>query len=276
MVAENQREVFVPVIRAGHQSGIASVYYKTIANSAIAQQDYLPTQGSLTWNESDNDLIGIVIPILDDNQPEREEHFIIQLVNPSENVQLGQLAQIEIQDDDNNLPPSLILPNLSRGMILNQNQTLRKIELNCQTFSCLPITAFRGGSSINRLSYYNPLQLSQYQPVTVKGEIDVEAEAEHVGQLADLLIMVAWQPHDLNEPVCYWMQDQQGQFISWDLSLTHLVAVEEQVRLTPTPKINFYTGTLNTGKIQLFFGYRLADGVIIFNGEPAIELMVTK
>jgi hypothetical protein len=275
-VVENQRGVLIPVIRTGHHLGTASVYYETQANSAIALQDYSPIQGRLTWTESDNDLMNLVIPILDDDQVEPEESFTLRLFNPSDNVQLGQLTQvaIEIRDDDND-PPPVVLPNLGRGMVLiNEDQTMRKINLDCQIFPCSPTTAFRGGSSINGLSYHNPLPLNPYQAVTIQGEIDVEVE--HVGQPADLLIVVVWQPFDLNDPALYWMRDQQGQLLNWDLNLAHLVAAEESVPLAYTQKVNFYTGTLNPGQLQLFFGYRLATGVIIFNGEQAIELTVSE
>jgi hypothetical protein len=56
----------------------------------------------------------------------------------------------------------------------------------------------------------------------------------------------------------------------------HLVAAQKAVTLMPTQEINLYTSLLASGQIQLFFGYQLPNGVIVFNGEQAIELVVGK
>ncbi len=276
IIAEHQGEILIPVMRTGSHSGTHSVYYETVDDSATAPQDYLPVQGRLTWNEGDNDLASIVISLQEDKQVEAEERFILQLFNPSEDIELGKLAQLEIRirDNDSYSPSThFILPNLGRGMVLvNQNQSVRKIRLNCQTLPCSPTVAFRGGSSVNGLSYHNPFLLHPNQNMIIQGEIDVEAE--HVGQLADLLIVAAWQPLDVNGSVSYVMQGKYGQIMSWDLNLAHLVAAQEQIRLASTQEINLYTGWLSLGQIQLFFGYRLADGLIVFNGEQAIQLVI--
>ena len=70
------------------------------------------------------------------------------------------------------------------------------------------------------------------------------------------------------------MQASQGQILPWDLNLEHLVAAQSAVTLAPTQEINLYTGLLERGQIRLFFGYQLSDGVIVFNGEQAVELVV--
>jgi len=72
------------------------------------------------------------------------------------------------------------------------------------------------------------------------------------------------------------MQDNQGQILPWDLNLAHLVAAQKAVTLTPTQEIYLYTGFLESGQIRLFFGYQLPDGVIVFNGEQAVELVVAE
>jgi uncharacterized repeat protein (TIGR01451 family) len=272
-VSEQQGEVLIPVVRTGSHLGTISVDYETRDHSAIAPQDYSFTQGRLTWEADDNNFQSILIPIKADNQAEADEHFIIQLLNPSENVQLGNLAQLKIRIQDNDLPsPDLMLPSLGRGMALTPQQTLRQIRLDCQTLSCSPKTAFRGGSSINGLSYHESLQLHPYQEVILQGEIDVEAQ--YVGQVADLLVVAVWQPLAVMEPPLYFMQTRHGQLMDWDLNLAHLVAAQEQIRLAPTQKVSIYRDTLTSGRMQWFFGYRLADGVIVFNGEQAIEVVV--
>ncbi|EDN67848.1 hypothetical protein BGP_6025 [Beggiatoa sp. PS] len=44
--------------------------------------------------------------------------------------------------------------------------------------------------------------------------------------------------------------------------------------MTPTQTLNIYQGPISYGYLQVFFGYRLEDGAIVFNGEQAIEIVV--
>ena len=111
-------------------------------------------------------------------------------------MQLGNLSQVEIriQDDSEMLPPPLLLPNLGRGMAIVNDPTISwqtRFD-NCQAFPCPLKAAFRGGSSLNGLSYHRQLTLYPYQYVNIRGEIDVAAE--HVGQVAELLVVAAWKP----------------------------------------------------------------------------------
>jgi 6-phosphogluconolactonase (cycloisomerase 2 family) len=276
-VAEQDHEVLIPVIRTGTQ-GEASVKYETIAGSATADEDYLSSQGRLVWQDGEEGIRGLIIPIVPNRQPEPEEHFTLRLFNPSEGVQLGQLSQVEIRIEGSSKSPDLplkpLLPNLGRGMaVINDPLMPWQIHFhNCQTLPCPLKVAFRGGSSLNGLSYYSQLTLHPYQYVNIRGEIDVAAE--HVGQSAKLLLVVAWQPLDSLDPEYYFMQDRYGQILPWNLNLAHLVAAQEAVTLTPSQEVSIYTGFLERGQIRLFFGYQLPDGVIVYNGEQAVELVV--
>ncbi|NJO17067.1 MAG: hypothetical protein HC877_15400 [Thioploca sp.] len=274
IIKESQGEILIPVIRTGTQ-GLATVDYETMAGSATADEDYLSRQGRLVWQDGEEGIVALTIPIVVDSQPEPDESFTLRLFNPSEGVQLGNLSPVEIriQDDSDILPPRLLLPNLGRGMAITNDPTTQwQTRYNCQTLPCPLPAAFRGGSSLNGLSYYQQLTLDPYQYVNIHGEIDVAAE--HVGQKAELLAVAAWQPLDSNEPARYFMQDDQGQILPWDLNLAHLVAAQTAVTLKPTQEMNLYTGLLARGQIHLFFGYQLSEGVIVFNGEQAVELVV--
>jgi hypothetical protein len=274
-VKEQDHEILISILRTGAQ-GEATVDYETFDGSATANEDYLPRQGRLVWADGEEGLVSTTIPILADHRNEMEEHFTLRLFNPSEGVQLGKLSQVEIRIQDQGGSPNdsspIMLPHLGRGMVLVDNNSTLKKNLPCQTLPCPVKAAFYGGSSVNGLSYRNPLTLHPYQYVTLQGEIDVVAE--HAGQLADLLIVATWQPLHSNEPPIYLMLDNQGQILPWNLNLASLVAAQPQVKLAPTQEINLYTGFLSLGQIQWFFGYRLLDGVIVFNGEQAIELVI--
>lgn len=70
------------------------------------------------------------------------------------------------------------------------------------------------------------------------------------------------------------MQDPLGQILPWNLNLAHLVAAQEAVTLTPTQEVSIYTDFLESGQLRLFFGYQLPEGVIVYNGEQPVELVV--
>jgi 6-phosphogluconolactonase (cycloisomerase 2 family) len=273
IITESQSEVLISVIRTGTQ-GQAAVNYETIAGSATANEDYLLRQGRLIWQAGEEGVVNLIIPIVVDSQLEPEESFMVRLVNPSEGVQLGNLSQVEIriQDDPTISPPPLLLPNLGRGMAIANDPSTLQIRYDCQALSCPLNATFRGGSSLDGLSYYQQLTLHPRQYVNIRGEIDVAAE--HVGQPAELLVVAAWHPLDSLDPEHYFMQDDQGHILPWNLNLAQLVTAQAAVTLTSTQKINLYTGFLKHGQIRLFFGYQLPDEVIVFNGEQAVELVV--
>ena len=53
-----------------------------------------------------------------------------------------------------------------------------------------------------------------------------------------------------------------------------IVAAQEAVTLTPTQEVSIYTDFLESGQLRLFFGYQLPEGVIVYNGEQPVELVV--
>jgi len=59
----------------------------------------------------------------------------------------------------------------------------------------------------------------------------------------------------------------------WDSISDNLVAVEN-VTLGTTQPIDIYNGLLPPGQLKNYFGYRLQNGLIVFNGEQSIKAMV--
>jgi hypothetical protein len=56
-------------------------------------------------------------------------------------------------------------------------------------------------------------------------------------------------------------------------NLAHLVAAQEQVTLNAIQEVDIYSGLLGTGQFQLFFGYRLKDNKLFFNGKQPISVI---
>lgn len=286
------------VTRTGNSKGEISVQYVATVNStATAGEDYLGGSGTLHWSDGDEQAKTFTISLLDDDYA--DEKFIhIILSKPTATAQLGTPSEttlvIKNKNKDNHLnqPPPvgvqflepadvvkessheiLLLPSLGQGVTVNADSEV----INTHAFTCCyepcPIaTAFRGGVSLNGLSYHNPLNLHSHQPVKIIGEMDIDPQ--QVNQMADILIIAGWKPLPIDDFENYFLRDNQGQIQPWDLNLAHLVAAQPQVKLAPTQSVEIYSGLLSRGNFAVFFGYRLEDGTLIFNGEQPIEIHV--
>ncbi|NJO14727.1 MAG: hypothetical protein HC877_02980 [Thioploca sp.] len=174
-------------------------------------------------------------------------------------VQLGPWAETQILlfdpqvEESHSLITEEALPDLGQSIALTAE--------NSQTGQ----SHFRGGIFLHN-AYHNPLTLSTTQAVRISGQINIDPL--HVGQTADIVIVARWTSLVGEEK--YFMQNSNGQIQSWDLNFAHLVAAQEQVTLSAIQAVDIYTGLLNVGQFQIFFGYRLADNTLFFNGEQPI------
>jgi len=160
-----------------------------------------------------------------------------------------------------------ILPSLGQGMAVSKETLLRANRVKSE----LGITvAFRGGAKASNQNSQTHLTLPSSQMVKMMGEIDVDAE--HVGQKADILIVAqSLNPADSR----YFMLDNQGQAIEWLVGdFANLMAAKENVLLKSNQEVEIYHGFLPPLHLQIYFGYRLEEGIILFNGEQPIEVQV--
>lgn len=104
--AENCDQAEVVVIRRGFLQCKAMVNYKTVEGTALFNEDFIETFGTLTF-ESGETAKSIFIKIVDDNTFEPEEHFFVDLSEPkcenSRNIpKLGKnlRCMMDIVDDD--------------------------------------------------------------------------------------------------------------------------------------------------------------------------------
>ncbi len=83
-----------------------TVDYATQGGTAVADQDYISTSGTLTFAEGATDLTQtIAVSIRGDTEEEADETFTITLRNPTNAVVHPHSAQVQITDDDEPLPP---------------------------------------------------------------------------------------------------------------------------------------------------------------------------
>ncbi|MBZ0114179.1 MAG: hypothetical protein K8J08_17085 [Thermoanaerobaculia bacterium] len=108
-VSEGGGSVVLPVTRSGGSDGQVTVDYATVPGTAQAGLDFMAVNGTLTWEDGDDDPIHLEIPILDDGETEVAEVFELALSNPGGGAVLGTYDRslITIEDDDTG-PPSCV------------------------------------------------------------------------------------------------------------------------------------------------------------------------
>jgi hypothetical protein len=100
----------------------------------------------------------------------------------------------------------------------------------------------------------------------IKGEITVDPA--HIGQFADIVVVASY----LSE---FFMLDANGQVLPWNLEIGQLAAYQQAVSLTANQVVKLYRGQFaGVGQLQIFYGYRLADGTVVFNGLQAMKVSI--
>lgn len=92
----------VSVEREEGCDGEVTVDFLTIAASADEGDDYMETQGTLTWPAGEDGVMTFEVPLVDDDEPEELETITVVLTNPTGGAELGSPAvgSIVIIDDD--------------------------------------------------------------------------------------------------------------------------------------------------------------------------------
>ena len=117
---ENGGSVAITVVRSGGMAGTVSVNYATIADSAVANQDYTPVNGTLTLGPGQTSTT-FTVPILDDTVSDGNKVVRLQLSNPV-NAALGLPTTVNLVLIDNesfNNPPGEIDTTFDRNAQAN-------------------------------------------------------------------------------------------------------------------------------------------------------------
>lgn len=119
-VKETDGTVQIQVERTGGTSGQISINYFIQADTAQPGQDVNHVMGSLFWDDGDNSSRPLQITVLDDNQAEQDESFLLVLESSDINL-LGPQStmRITIYDDESNQAP---LANAGENFQLNTRQ----------------------------------------------------------------------------------------------------------------------------------------------------------
>jgi len=135
----------------------------------------------------------------------------------------------------------------------------------------LPIdttASFNGGIKVGDAdSFVKSAELKATDSVLIQGMINV-ASAD-IGKPADILVVGA---HTLpGFGLTYYMVDSNNNPQIWDSGMADLVSFTRIESLPTIQSVNMYGGRLPPGVIDVYFGYRLDDGTIVYNGVNIIS-----
>jgi len=131
--------------------------------------------------------------------------------------------------------------------------------------------SFNGGIQVNASNFTKDATLNSTDSVVIRGVINV-ASAD-IGKAADILVVGAYTPPG-TEIVYYHMVDENNDLQLWDVDMAHLVPFTKIEKLAATQSANMYGGPLPPGKVQVYFGYRLDNGEIVYNGANTINATI--
>jgi len=153
-----------------------------------------------------------------------------------------------------------ILPSLGFGVFINEQAEL----INNSSI-------FNGGIAVNDTVFSQEAILKAGDSVVIEGFITVADE--HVNSKTDIILLTSYNP--LNNPEVFFMVGSGLNIQLWNGDLNSLIAYEEVVNLEKTHFVPIYEGKLNdVGIWKIYFGYRLEDGTIVFNGNQSINCAV--
>ena len=145
-------------------------------------------------------------------------------------------------------------PILGNGMIIYDDWTS---QLDTEAI-------FVGGTAVNNEPAVQHVTIDQTDTVSIQGSVRINPA--HVGMEGDLISVAGYTT---DEVTLFFMQNQKGQFLPWEIDLSSLVGRSPLKPLSEVEIIDIYNNPLTGlhGIVQVYFGYRV-DNMIIINHIP--------
>ncbi|EIJ41748.1 hypothetical protein BegalDRAFT_0838 [Beggiatoa alba B18LD] len=131
---------------------------------------------------------------------------------------------------------------------------------------------FLGGISVGNTAHTTTATLNLSNPVKIKGRVWIDPA--HIDKTAEFFVYAAYTHNENAEPK-YYMLDKTGTIHLWNKEPTTLIPFTQNTLLETMHDITIYTGRfVATGKLDIVFGYRLADGTTVMNEEEMMQVMI--
>ncbi|KAB7507979.1 Sodium/calcium exchanger 2 [Armadillidium nasatum] len=128
LVKESIGDAIINVVRKNGADGEISVKWKTIDKSAINGKDFHGGEGVLVFKHTETER-SIIIPIINDMDPEKDEHFEIELFEATGGAKIGQVNRtaVTIINDDN-------FDGVLSHMMYLTNANVHKMQVHNDTY----------------------------------------------------------------------------------------------------------------------------------------------
>ena len=136
-------------------------------------------------------------------------------------------------------------------------------------------TQFKGGVTIKGLAPQIKIVQDLSDETDVSGEMTVDAE--HVGQLADIIVYAVYKPSvdAAEETEVFYMLDEHNKILAWDGQPEHLVGFQPAVNLSAEQFVQAYQGKfLVPGYLCISFGYLLRETGDIITNPQCLEVTI--
>lgn len=257
LVAGNDQTVTIGQSSANITFQLTDASDNAVAGKAVNFSLEAPTGSSsiLSPSTATTDTNGQVTTRLETFKIDPKGNYIIVATLDADNTVTANTV-VEVIDS---LPD---LPSLGLGMTLETTGALTDAS-----------ASFNGGTKVNDQEFQQEVILTTNDSVLIQGIINVDSA--HVGQPADILVVSYYNPvlaFDVGG--VYVMIDNNNVILDWDGNPASLVAFTRVTQLPTRQFVNMYGGPLPPGQVRAYFGYRLADGTVIFNGNQTINARI--
>ncbi|MFK5971394.1 MAG: hypothetical protein QM487_14935 [Candidatus Marithrix sp.] len=253
VVAGNNQTIFTGETSANISFQLIDIFNNNIPNEIINFQVIDPDSNIMDngITTAASDINGIVMTRLESVSV--KGNYIIRAILATD---ISRTIQATIQV----VTAVPILPSLGFGTFINEQAELVDNS-----------AIFNGGIAVNDTNFSQETILNTDDSVVIEGFITVADE--HVGNKADIILLASYNP--LNNPELFFMVGSGQNVQLWNGDLNNLIAYEEIANLEKTQFVPIYEGKLNDiGIWKVYFGYRLEDGTIVFNGNQSINCAV--
>jgi hypothetical protein len=158
------------------------------------------------------------------------------------------------------------LPFLGRGLIFGNEDNSRSTT-----------ATFSGGVSVDGQNFFNEGKLDNTGYLNIQGLIDTDVQ--HLGMYAEIIVVVGYEPLisfgsvTIFGSVTYFMLDAHNSIQAWDFDMASLVPYGPNIALSQKHKLDIYDGPIDSCRLSVFFGYRLKDGTVIYNGNTIFVII---
>jgi hypothetical protein len=129
------------------------------------------------------------------------------------------------------------------------------------------------GNQLETRTYFDTkVEPAKNGEVTIS--LTIKPDQGHLGQVVDM-VMVAFYTTAAGERFNY-MRVQGHGWLDWDGSSTNLLPAQKHVPLEDNLPVDIFQGDFSkfVGTTQIYVGYEMQNGVIIFNGQAPIEITI--